>query len=142
MAVGLSAVNALPFVLDTPLATVIIQNVGDSNIVLRFFGWVDQNHTAFLKGRSVAIQAAKSALENSGFALPEPIYRLRFDEGVSLPLKGAEGPSRRSERPPVKAADSPADEDTAPDVHVEQMVEEERSEAGKQDLLDDQRPIE
>ena len=37
MAVGLAAVNALNFVLDTPKATAIIQDVGDSNIVLRFF---------------------------------------------------------------------------------------------------------
>ncbi len=142
MAVGLAAVNALPFVLDTPPATAIIQNVGDSNIVLRFFGWVDQTHTDFHKGRSVAIQAAKSALENAGFALPEPIYRLRFDEGVSLPLKGAEAVPRRGEHASAKKVDSPVNEDTAPDAHVEQMVEEERSEAGKQDLLDDRRPIE
>lgn len=45
MAVGLRAVNALAFVLDTPKANAIIQDVGDSNIVLRFFGWVDQTRT-------------------------------------------------------------------------------------------------
>ena len=142
MAVGLAAVNALPFVLNAPPATAIIQNVGDSNIVLRFFGWVDQTNTDFLKGRSVAIQAAKSALENAGFALPEPIYRLRFDEGVSLPLKGAEVPRAQEARPSGAMQNIAGDEDTAPDAHVVQMVEEERAETGKQDLLDDDRPIE
>src|SRR3546814_4636097 len=80
MAVGLRAIRALDFVLDTPAATAIIEDVGDSNIVLRFFGWVDQSQTDFLKGRSLALDAAKRALEGAGFALPEPIYRLRFDE--------------------------------------------------------------
>src|SRR3546814_13762518 len=53
MAVGLRAIRALDFVLDTPAATAIIEDVGDSNIVLRFFGWVDQSQTDFLKGRSL-----------------------------------------------------------------------------------------
>lgn len=33
--------NALPFLLDTPAATAVIENVGDSNVVLRFFGRPD-----------------------------------------------------------------------------------------------------
>src|SRR3546814_7594472 len=93
MAVGLRAIRALDFVLDTPAATAIIEDVGDSNIVLRFFGWVDQSQTDFLKGRSLALDAAKRALEGAGFALPGPIYRLRFDENIPLQSKG----DRRSE---------------------------------------------
>ena len=54
MATGLEALKGLGFVLDTPPATAIVREVGDSNIVLRFFGWVDQAHTDFLKGRSLA----------------------------------------------------------------------------------------
>ena len=38
MAVGLAAVRMLPFLLDMPKATAVIQDVGDSNILLRFFG--------------------------------------------------------------------------------------------------------
>src|SRR3546814_913234 len=76
MAVGLRAIRALDFVLDTPAATAIIEDVGDSNIVLRFFGWVDQSQTDFLKGRSLALDAAKRPLEGAGSALPEPHYRL------------------------------------------------------------------
>src|SRR3546814_19202523 len=76
MAVGLRAIRALDFVLDTPAATAIIEDVGDSNIVLRFFGWVDQSQTDFMKGRSLALDAAKPALEGPGFAPPEPHYRL------------------------------------------------------------------
>lgn len=33
MAVGLTAVNAMPFVLQAPPATAVIENVGDSNIL-------------------------------------------------------------------------------------------------------------
>ncbi len=145
MAVGLAAINALKFVLDTPKASAIIQDVGDSNIVLRFFGWLDQNETDFFKGRSLAIYAAAQALIGAGFALPEPIYRLRFDEGASIPLTSmndADGvpakPRLRAKAPPPP----PSDADTRPDDHIEQLVNEERAEGGPRDLLDSARPIE
>jgi small-conductance mechanosensitive channel len=143
MAVGLAAVNALKFVLDTPKATAIIQDVGDSNILLRFFGWVDQAETDFLKGRSCAINAAAHALTSAGFALPEPIYRLRFDESAPLPLKSVDSAAvkkRSHDKPAPVALDS--DENTSPDTHVEQLVTEERAETNKEDLLDSNRPIE
>ncbi len=143
MDVGLSAVNALPFVLDTPKASAVIRDVGDSNIVLRFYGWVDQTKTDFLKGRSLAIQAAKAALEGAGFALPEPIYRLRFDEAAPLP---AQGMQLQAARPVPKAAKPPAPSkvalDTAPDSHMEKLVDEERASGSQDDLLSDRRPVE
>ena len=142
MAVGLAAVNALKFVLDTPKATAIIQDVGDSNIVLRFLGWVDQKDTDFLKGRSLAINAAAHALTTGGFALPEPIYRLRFDEAAPLPLRRVDAvPVRKA--PPAKPVPADrADQDTSPDLHVEQMVADERRTNDNDDLLDNNRPIE
>ncbi len=80
--VGLDAINTLAFVLKTPKATAIITNVGDSNIVLEFQVWVNQTETDYYKARSIAIRETKHALENEGFTLPEPIYKLRFNSKV------------------------------------------------------------
>jgi len=77
--VGLDEIHTLAFVLDEPKAIAVITNVGDSNIVLEFQVWVDQSETDFAKARSIAIRETKHALENEGFSLPEPIYRLRFN---------------------------------------------------------------
>ena len=142
MAVGLAAISKLSFVLETPKANAIIQDVGDSNIVLRFFGWVDQTDTDFMKGRSLAIQAAKSALESAGFALPEPIYRLRFDEAAPLPLKRVPGSGDAAGTTKAKEVAPTIHQDTAPDNHVARLVQEERTEGPKDDLLDGNRPIE
>lgn len=140
MAVGLKAVNALDCVLDKPPARAIIQNVGDSNIVLRFYGWVNQDQTEFFAGRSLAIQAAKVALEEHGFALPEPIYRLRFDQAAPLPVQ------RKTAEPkvakPAKPISTGAATDVTPDDHVENLVEAERGADGEGDLLDSGRPVE
>ena len=143
MAIGLAAVNALKFTLDTPKATAVIHEVGDSNILLRFFGWVDQAETDFLKGRSCAINAAAQALTSAGFVLPEPIYRLRFDESAPLPLKSVDfaSPNKQARDKPAPAAPG-SDANTSPDTHVEQLVAEERAETSKEDLLDSNRPVE
>ena len=78
--VGLDAIRALDFVLEKPKSSAVISQVGDSNIVLEFQVWVDQSQSDFSKARSIAIRETKHALENTGFSLPEPIYRLRFDQ--------------------------------------------------------------
>ncbi len=143
IAVGLKAMNDLKFVLVEPAAMAVIENVGDSNIVLRFYGWIDQKDTDFLKGRSLAIQAAKSALEGAGFALPEPIYRLRFDEGTEAPFGKAPVVTQRDIgrsrlQPEVEVTES----DTSPDKHIERLVAKERESADEDDLLDNTKPIE
>jgi small conductance mechanosensitive channel len=85
--VGLDAIHTLSFVLDKPKAIAVITNVGDSNIILEFQVWVNQSETDYYKARSIAIRETKHALENEGFSLPEPIYRLRFNHKLEKALE-------------------------------------------------------
>lgn len=80
--VGLDAINNLDFVLKQPKAIAIINEIGDSNIILEFQVWVNQSKTDFAKARSIAIRETKHALENHGFSLPEPIYMVNFDQNL------------------------------------------------------------
>lgn len=158
MQTGLAAIKALEFILDDPEASATIENVGDSNIVIRFYGWVDQRQSDFNKSRSLAISTTKNALENAGFALPEPIYRLRFDAGAGLPVMGSEtggktrvtsggniaGEQGKDKKPNVKVP-PPTNikkEDILPESHIKELVEQERAEDNVGDLLDNSRPVE
>lgn len=87
MKVGLDAIKALDFVLEKPKAIAIIVEVGDASTVLEFLVWVNQSTTDFTKARSIAIREAKHAIENEGFNLPEPIYRLRFNKSLEKSLE-------------------------------------------------------
>lgn len=139
IAVGLEAIRSLAFVLEEPRSFAVIQTVGDSSIILRFYAWVDQRATDFLKGRSLAIQAVKQALEGAGYELPEPIYRIRVDDRSKLPLPddtkhgGAPG---RARAPAVEG------DHAAPERAVENLVSKERDATRERDLLDTDRPIE
>ena len=148
MAVGLDALKGRPFVLGMPEPSAVIEAVGDSSIGLRFYGWIDQGETDFLKGRSLAIHATKSALEAAGFTLPEPIYRLRFDEGAGIPPVASKAgrEKRKAVRPSSRghggAGAGETVHDTAPEPAVDRMVREERAAPDSGDLLDAKQPIE
>ncbi|MFN2099537.1 mechanosensitive ion channel domain-containing protein [Altererythrobacter sp. MF3-039] len=149
---GIETLGKLDFVLDEPAPEVRIAEVGDSNVVLRFLGWVDQRESDWHKARSKAIAVAKTALEDAGFALPEPIYRLRFDERTTaLPFEnitesGREMPAKREPKRAVTATVTESDlEDIRPDNEVARMVDAERAtpdEGQEKDLLDSGRPVE
>lgn len=141
---GVEVLQRLDFVLAKPEPMAVVEEVGDSNIVIRFFGWIDQSRADFGKARSRAIPAVKNALEQAGFALPEPIYRLRFDSPPQQQQVVEAGRAPAAERPPRKPAPAAGDAgDVAPEEAVARMVEEERAVTpGDRDLLDSRRPVE
>lgn len=150
--IALATLRGLPYILQQPEPLGSIEEVGESSINLRLFGWVDQQHADWLKSRSLAIAEVKDALEAGGFALPEPIYRLRFDPRTSaLPLEWVAGDGGERQVRPTKGAGSrtrqPAAEaspDIRPEREIARMVDEERQQSGAKtrDLLDPARPQE
>ena len=142
---GRQTLAAQPFILTDPAPEARIEEVGDSSVVVRFLGWVDQNDTDWFKAQSAAIPAVKTALEAAGFGLPEPIYRLRFDpRSASLPFENVadrDGVEWRAKKPRPDADAPPAD--VAPRKEIDDMVEGEREGPDrKRDLLDHRRPVE
>jgi small-conductance mechanosensitive channel len=149
MQTGLTAIRAFDAILDTPPPVANIESIGDSNIVISFRAWVNQEQTDFLKARSIAIRAAKIALEERGFTLPEPIYRLRFDQaGPALPAASASDRAAPPAPPRTggagverRAAEANAF-DVRPDTYIEEKVNEERALVTEPDLLDASKPVE
>lgn len=139
---GTERLRKLPFVLNDPAPGGRLEEVGDSNIMLRFIAWIDQNETDWFKARSAAIRTVKIELEKQGFGLPEPIYRLRFDSGS--PLEIARGGT--AEAPVVKekvpAPEYEEHDDVSTEKDIEEKVNEERESSQEEDMLDHDRPIE
>jgi small-conductance mechanosensitive channel len=85
-ALALETLNATTGVLDEPKPMVVIEALGDSNVLLRIYAWVDQRYHSFIKVRSEAVRRVKAAFDEAGIVMPEPIYRLRVSEdGSGLP---------------------------------------------------------
>ncbi|WP_234027179.1 mechanosensitive ion channel family protein [Erythrobacter sp. KY5] len=144
MKLGGEVLRSLGFVLSDPAPAARISNVGDSNIAILFLGWIDQREADWFKSRSLAIAAVKDALEDAGFALPEPIYRLRFD-GRTDPLPIGRSASVTEAKPADKPrAKADTQEDVRPESEISELVEAERRSDDEQakDLLDTSRPVE
>jgi small conductance mechanosensitive channel len=143
--VGVAALAGLEFVLAVPAPRGLIETVGDSNIVLKFQGWINQDQADFLRARSVAIRAAKLAVEAEGFTLPEPIYRLRIDQLPDAVREGMGATLSETTPAPARPPRAPAvcdDASVAPETHLSQKIEAERAVTQEEDLLNPQRPIE
>lgn len=141
---GLATLKSHDFVLDDPAPFACIQQVGDSNIVILYAGWVDQEKTSYMQARSVALASVKTALEAAGFALPEPIYRLRFDNGAAMNISEAMSQPAAETAPPKPISRPQADISTMqPEEDIERQVDaERRSDGNEEDLLSKQAPIE
>lgn len=144
-AAGLEAMGSLDFLLAQPKPTAVVEEVGDSNIVIEFAGWIDQREADFLKARSAAINVVKTVLENRGFTLPEPIYRVRL-EGLPTEAAGELVPDKKKPAKTPAKTERPAaiaeDIDVALEDDVRRQVAEERAKGEQEDLLSEKRPME
>ncbi|MDX1381701.1 MAG: mechanosensitive ion channel family protein [Xanthomonadales bacterium] len=124
-------VAAVDGVMADPAPFCLVQQLGDSNVVVRVYGWVDQASHDFARVRSEAIRQVKEAFDQAGIVMPEPIYNIKMLErqtAAAAPQKAA----------PQKAAaqdgEAPAGADTRSRDVTEREVEKEMGEG--ENLLD------
>ena len=139
---------AMQGVLADPGPSASIEAVGDSAVTINYFAWVDQRQTDFVKARSEAIRLVKTALEDAGMDLPEPIYRVQ----LTLP-EGHDADTAAAALPPVlaplvaptpaAAAPAPVDPqavvrtqgDVSPNTELDAQIAQERARKAGQDML-------
>jgi small-conductance mechanosensitive channel len=130
--IGVQELSRIDGVMDSPPPRAFIESLGDSNVTVRFHGWVDQGSRDFLVVKSEAIRRVKLALEAGGMDMPEPIYRVQLREPTAADAK------------PAKARSAPADTavDTRATADLQAQIERDRLEHGGEDLLDPTAPRE
>ncbi|MBA3563769.1 MAG: mechanosensitive ion channel [Gammaproteobacteria bacterium] len=136
---GLAALRKLPFVLANPEPEAWIKEVGNSNVLLWYGAWIDQSVSDFAKARSEAIRLTKLALEEAGFSLPEPIYRLRMDSSSQAEAAARELPAGEADARPLRLQ-STRPGDASRQSAVPEKVAHERARADAEDLLDPAAP--
>jgi len=142
-------VQESPGVLASPAASVQIHSLGDSNVLLRFYAWIDQTQSDYSAVRSETIRRVKAAFQQADFDMPEPIYRLRI--GGQSDLSGepggdgathgvlAEEPAREAPEPVEHRPEAGESPEAAA---RSQLRADERSEVGDDNLLREDAPKE
>ena len=120
-----------PAVLTDPAPMVIVDSLGDSSVMMRLFGWIDQTHHDFLKSKSESIRLVKEAFDEAGIEMPEPIYRVHFREGAApIPAIPDEGSSKKpNPKTPVEQ------DDIAHDNTIDNQIRKEAKESNEENLL-------
>ncbi len=123
-------------VLHDPPPRAFITALGDSNVQVRFQGWVDQRESDFHLAKSEAIRRVKLALEAAGMDMPEPIYRLQIASAPALAreLASAAPGSAAAGKPRATASDQ--DMDTSAHRDIDAQIDRDRLERSDEDLLD------
>lgn len=121
-----------PAVLTEPPPMVIVDSLGDSSVMIRLFGWVNQLNHDFLKSKSESIRLVKEAFDEAGIEMPEPIYRVHLREATTPPAPAATKPAApKTEKPSVNQAD------LSPDNTIDKQIKAEASTSDEENLLND-----
>jgi small-conductance mechanosensitive channel len=133
-----------PGVLETPEPMCLVDTLGDSSVILKVLGWIDQRETDFRKARSEAQQAVKDAFDVAGILMPEPIYNVnlrRQKVAAKRPVpQDAVTPAADSGK--VSELEDRSPKDTSPDRSVDEQITAERQTSDEHDLLDPKAPTE
>lgn len=125
--------DALPFVLKSPETSVWIESVDDFWVTLNMAAWIDQNATNIVLARSEAIRLTQAAFDSAGMAAPVPSYRIANLDAITP--QADQGPAKPGiEKPPLTPAPV-QDVDATADKELEKIVDQERADPARDDLL-------
>ncbi len=132
--VGLRTLSEMPGVLSEPPPKCVVDELGDSNVALRFLGWVDQSQTDFEKVRSHATRLIKVVFDSEEIGMPNPIYDVNIRR-PKTPSQSEVNRQRDAQRKSKELAREASSADVAPDSHIDRQIDEEKLAGDDEDLL-------
>jgi len=130
--IALETLKRNPGVLRDPKPVAVIDSLGDSSVILKFFAWLDQTQHDFSKVRSESIRLVKEAFEDACVEMPEPIYRINMQEAAAdSEVCEPEIPSGKSH----SEHESVSEEDLSTDHSIDEQIEYEQRDSKERNLL-------
>ncbi|SFK56876.1 Small-conductance mechanosensitive channel [Nitrosomonas aestuarii] len=134
---ALQTLGSIEGVLAEPKPMVIIEELGNSSIVLRIYAWTDQDKFDFLKVRSETIRQIKLAFDQANIVMPEPIYQIKIGNETGIDLKQKDNADQERVYPAHKQPRiiTHATIDISTDNTIEKKVVEEHEHGDTENLL-------
>lgn len=133
-ALGKSTLSAIKGVLNDPEPSLLIKELGDFNVLIECFGWIDQREADFAKVKSQAIRLVKEAFDQAGILMPEPITNIRLKQiSPSERLTQEDKPTAKQLDPSLKAEAETVD--VSPGHELEHQIKEEHEQSDEENLL-------
>jgi small conductance mechanosensitive channel len=141
---ALETLKALPGIMIEPKPQAIIQELGDSSVVMRIFGWVNQQQHDFGKVRSEAIKSVKRTFDEANIVLPYPVYNLKISHDKDQSIEKIQEKADSTKKVNIQEVELHTDEikDITVDRAVEKQIEKENIQQNSENLLDPNTPDE
>jgi small-conductance mechanosensitive channel len=131
---AIKCLQNMPGVVDDPAPRCLVDELGDSNVILLMQGWVDQRHADFVKVRSEALRLIKEAFDDADIVMPEPIYNVNVRRSEKRkPAPGGQPRNTRTAEVRVEIA---------PDHTIAKQIALDDSTRNEENLLDRSAPEE
>ncbi len=127
---AIATLQGMPGILVEPRPRVLVLELGDSAVTVRVLAWIDQRETDFLKARSEAIRLVKTAFDQAGIEMPEPIYRIHMADTATKDDAAMATPAAV-----VAVIKAEPEVDVSADDSIEQQFQEELSKSDEENLL-------
>jgi small-conductance mechanosensitive channel len=119
-------------VLLDPAPFMIVEKLGDYNVLVRFFGWIDQRKADFAKVRGEAIRRIKLALDEAGIEMPEPIQTIRVQRLRAAP---SETTATAESQAQIAAERETETMDVSPDTQLDDQIRDDLAATHESNLL-------
>jgi small-conductance mechanosensitive channel len=131
--IGGDTLRSMESVMGEPGPFSLVHELGDFNVIVTFYGWVDQSRADFAKVRSEAIRLVKNALDDAGVLMPEPIYNVRMQTVSKNLVEEARDRKKKTALDP----DFQKEGDVAVEKDIEEQIEEDLRISDEPNLLTD-----
>ena len=131
--IGCDTLKRMDGVLNDPEPFMLTEDLGDFNVIVRFYGWVDQRVADFGKVRSKAIRGLKQVFDDAGIDMPEPIQTVRLERVLDSAV--AESSSKAIRNPVKQADDLSKATDISPDDQLDDQIKEDLLKSDEANLL-------
>ncbi len=143
-ALALQTLSTVSGVLSQPESLITIEEIRDSIIKLRIYGWIDQTKSSLPKVRSEAIRQIKQAFEIANIVMPESFFQVKLLKNVenkfTLENKNEKMKLQHEAQPTNLSTHKVTD--TSSDDTIEKQVEEEHAQTDTENLLNKKSSLE
>lgn len=142
--VALTILNTVPGILMEPKPQALIHELGESNVVMRIYSWVNQRHHDLLKVRSETIKSVKQGFDEATIIMSPPIYELRISDEKARSSENLQEQLKPATTISAHDIDLQTAEvkDMTIDRTVEREITKENVKEGTENLLDPNAPEE
>ncbi|MCA9085962.1 MAG: mechanosensitive ion channel [Planctomycetaceae bacterium] len=81
---ALQVLTEHPAVLDSPEPQVLVEELGSSSVILRFYAWCDTSAHAWTKVRSSVMRLVLKAFADRNYSMPDDSREIVFPQGVPV----------------------------------------------------------